>query len=78
MFPEELLALTDTKLKGDEEVSWCEVKGIIVAVHEIERVREDVAVVLNGVWHSAVIDDECVSFRIIWVKFKFSKVKHVW
>ena len=35
----ELLALTETKLKGNGEVLWCEVNGIIAGVQEIERAR---------------------------------------
>ena len=45
----DLLALTDTKLKGRGEVSWCEVNGIISGVREMERGREGVAVLLNDV-----------------------------
>ena len=33
------------------------------------------AVLLNDVWHSAVIDFRCVSSRILWIKFKFSMVE---
>ena len=33
------------------------------------------AVLLNDVWHSAVIDFGCVISRILWIKFKFSWVK---
>ena len=36
----ELLALTETKLKGKGEVSWCGVNGIIAGVQEMERPRE--------------------------------------
>ena len=68
----ELLALTETKLKRNGEVSWCGVNGIIVGVQEMERAREGVAVLLNDVWHSAVIDFGCIGSRI---KFKFSRVK---
>ena len=70
-----LLALTETKLKENGEVSWCGVNGIIAGVLEMKRAREGVAIVLNDVWHSAVIDFGCVSYRIIGIKFKFSKVK---
>ena len=65
------LALTKTKLKGNREVSWCGVNG----VQERERAREGVAVLLNDVWHSAVIDFGYVSSRILRIKFKFSRVK---
>ena len=36
----ELLDLTETKLKGNEEVSWCGMNSIIVSVQEIERDRD--------------------------------------
>ena len=42
---------------------------------EIERARQDVAVLMNDEWHSPVIDFGCVSSRILWVKFRFSRVK---
>ena len=33
------------------------------------------AILLNDLWHSAVVNFGCVSSRIIWIKFKFSRVK---
>ena len=33
------------------------------------------AILMNNVWHNAVIDFGCVSSRIFWIKFKFSRVK---
>ena len=36
---------------------------------------ESVAVLLNDVWHSAMIDFGWVSSRILWIKFKLSRVK---
>ena len=71
----ELLALTETKLKGNGEVSWCGVNGIIAGIQEMERAREGVAILLNDVWNSAVIDFGCVSSRILWIKVKFTTVK---
>ena len=62
-------------MKGNGEVSWCEVHGIIASVQEMERVREDVAILLNNVWHSAIIDFGCASSRNLWVKLKFLRVK---
>ena len=61
----ELLALTETKLKGNGEVSWCGVNGIMAGVQEIERAKEGVAILLNDVWHSAVVDFGCASSRIL-------------
>ena len=62
-------------MKGKGEVSRCRVNGIIASVQETERAREGVAILLNDVLHSAVVDFECVSSRILWIKFKFSRVK---
>ena len=45
----ELLALAETKLEGEGEVSWVEVNGIISGVQEMERAREGVAILLNDV-----------------------------
>ena len=39
----ELLALTETKLKGKGEVSWSGVNVIFTSVQEMERAREGVA-----------------------------------
>ena len=39
----ELLALTETKFKGNGEISWCGVNDIIAGVQEMERAREGVA-----------------------------------
>ena len=61
----ELLAMTETKLKGNGEVSWCGVNGIIACSQEMEKDKEGVAILLNDVWRSAVVDFVCVSFRII-------------
>ena len=58
-----MLALTKTKLKGNGEVSWCGVNGFIASVQETEKIGKDVAVLLKEVWHSAVIDFGCVSFK---------------
>ena len=44
----ELLALTKTKLKGNREVPWCGVNGIIAGV-QMERVMEGVTFQLNDV-----------------------------
>ena len=70
-----LLTLMETKLKENGEVSWCGVNGIIAGVQEMERAREVLAILLNDVWHSAVVEFGCVSSRILWIKFTFSRVK---
>ena len=45
----ELHALTETKLKGNGEASWCEINSIITSVQEMERAKEEVAILLNDV-----------------------------
>ena len=39
------------------------------------RAREGVAILLNDVWHIGVVDFRCVSSRILWIKYKFTRVK---
>ena len=51
------------------------VNVIFAGVHEMERAREGITVLLNDVWHRAVIKSGCVSSRILWIKFKCSRVK---
>ena len=63
----ELLALNEIKMKGNGEAKWYVINSITMGVQEIKRAREDVAIFMNDVWHSAVIDFECVSSRTIWV-----------
>ena len=69
----ELLALTETKLKGKGEVSWSGVNGIISGV-QMERGREGVSVLFNDVWHSTAVKSGYVSSRILWIKSNFSRV----
>ena len=40
------------KLKGEEEVSWVKVNGIISVVQEVERAKEGVAVLHMCMWVS--------------------------
>ena len=51
---------------------WCWV-NVITSVQEFERARDGMVVLLNNVWHIAVIDFGFVSSRIL--KLKFSRVK---
>ena len=70
-----MLALTETKLKGKREVSWSLVSVIFAGVQEMERAREAVNVLMNDIWHSEMEKYWCVSSRILWIKFKFYRVK---
>ena len=69
-----LLTLTETKLKRNRSCHGG-VNGTTASVQEIERAKEGKANMLNDVCHSAVIDFGCISSRILWVKFKVSRVK---
>ena len=60
-----LLALMEAKLKGNGEVLWCGINGIIADVQEMERAREGVDILWNNLWHSSVIDFGWVSSRIL-------------
>ena len=40
----EMVALSETKLKGNREMSWCGVKGIIVGIQANEMNMESMAV----------------------------------
>ena len=41
----------------------------------MERAREGMAVLLSDVRHSAGVKHGCVSPRILWIKFKLSRIK---
>ena len=60
-----MLALTETKLEEKGEVSWSVVNVIFIGVHQMERAREELAVVLNDVWHSAVVKSGYVNSIIL-------------
>ena len=70
----ELLALMESKLKKNGEVSWCGVNDTIAAVLEMERAREGVGILLNDVWDS-VVDFGCENSGILWIKLKLLMVK---
>ena len=55
---------------GSKLSSFC-----VVVVQKIERGRDDVAVLLNDVWYGDLVEFRCINSRILWVKFKFAKVK---
>ena len=59
-----MLALTETKLNRNGEVSWCGVNGIIEGVQEIERGREGAVVLMNDECNSVVNGFGQVSSRI--------------
>ena len=62
-------------LYANDLVSWCGVRGIGVRVQEIERAQESVAVLLNDMQHSSVIDFGCVGSRILRLNSNFQELK---
>ena len=52
--------------------------ALLPVFREMERDREGVAIHLNDVWYSAVVDFGCVSFRILWINSGFQGLKYVW
>ena len=70
----EFLDSTETRSKGNGELSWCSVNGINAGVQDTERTREDVATLLNDAWQSGLVEFGCVSTSVLLVKFKFPMV----
>ena len=42
-------------MEGNWETVWCGISGICMEVQKNERGREDVKILLNDVWHIAVV-----------------------
>ena len=57
----------NSNFQGLKFVWWCGVNDIIASFQETERAREGEAILLHDVWHSTVVDFECVSSRILWI-----------
>ena len=73
-----LFALTETKLKGEGEASWVKVNGIIFGVQVVERAREGVAVLLNDVWHSTVLNMGVLAQELYGLNSIFQGLKFMW
>ena len=72
----DLLALT--KLNENGDVSRCGLNGIITGVQEMERAREGLAILLNDLWHSAVIDFDVLALETSGLNSNFQVLKFVW
>ena len=71
----ELLALTETKMKGSGEDEWYGVRCVYSGVERNVRAKERVAILISESWYGCMVNYVCVSPRILMVKFKFKKVK---
>ena len=58
-------------MKGKGEVSWSGDNVIFAGVQEMDRARKGVAVLLNNVWHSAVV-------KLSGLNSSFQGLKFVW
>ena len=67
----DLLALSETKLKGDGEMMFGKYKGVISGVKEEVRAREGVAIIISDKWWKYVRKVKRVSTRVMWVRMQF-------
>ena len=65
-----MVSFTPAYIKGNGETSWFRANGVCAGVLENGMDSECVVVLLND-----VVDFGSVSFTILLVKFKFSRVK---
>ena len=68
----------EMKLKGKGEVSWSEVNVIFAGVREMGRAREEVAILLNDVWHCAVVNMGLLALEFYGSNSSFQGFKFVW
>ena len=68
----------ETKLKGKGVVSCSGANVIFSGVHEMERVREGVAVLLNDEWHSAVVNSGVLALEFSELNSGFQGLKFMW
>ena len=59
----ELLALTETKLKRNREISFCGVNSIVADFQEIEVAREGTAILSNDVWYSSAMTLDMLALK---------------
>ena len=64
----DVLALSETKVKGKGEQIWEGQRVIVSGVAERCRAREGVGIILTGRLWGKVKDFKCVSPRIVWVR----------
>ena len=74
----DVLALSETKMKGKGEVSFGEMSGRISGVATGERAREGVALLLSEWLLKLVVEWKEVSSRIMWVRVRLGVCECVW
>ena len=73
----DIMALTETKLKGKGEVNFGDFKGMISGVDVRVRAREGVAIVMKEEWWEKVVESKMVNSRLMWVRVIVGKEKWV-
>ena len=73
----DVLALSETKVKGQGVQDWEGHRVIVSGVAERCRAREGVGLIISGRLWGRVKDYKCVSSRIVWVKLNISGRKVV-
>ena len=68
----DVLALSETKLKGNGLIEWDGMKGVKAGVGERGRAREGVAVLMKEIMWQDMVEYKAVNSRIIWVKVRVS------
>jgi len=71
----DVLGLCETNLKGREDFVWNDVHGVRSGREGAGRGKEGVAVLLSDEWYKALVAYKCICSRVMWVKFKFDRVK---
>src|SRR5215469_8772354 len=80
MFKDEgidILAVSETKLKGKGWMQFGESKGLISGVNERVRAKEGVGLIMKNEAWDLVYESKCVTSRIMWVKMKIGNEKWV-
>ena len=73
----DVLALSETKVKGEGVHEWEGERVIISGVSERCRAREGVAMVISGRLWGRVREYKCINSRMMWVKLKVNGEKVV-
>src|ERR1700755_3177614 len=69
----DILALTETKLKGEGDLAFGKYKGMYAGVNERVRAREGVAIVMRDEWWSCVKARGRMGARIVWVRLRLRR-----
>ena len=69
----DVLALTETKLKGEGNIDFGGFNGSFSGVNERVRAREGVAIIMKDEWWRCVREFKRVNPRLMWVRLKLSK-----